>query len=122
MENEEDLLTEPEVPDQPSEFCDTDGKCYSSEKTYNIDALKGIWAFFDTDNDKKATKKELQVAFKKIAGKNRDYINPIKMFSMTWKTFDGLCSAPEYKAYYVKHLMDEDYYAYGSERLFERLK
>jgi len=61
------------------------------------------------------------VAFQKIAAPF-GVITPLKMFSETHSLFDEMCQAPDFKAYYAKHLKDEDYYHYGNEKLFERLK
>ena len=65
---------------------------------------------------------EFKSVFAQIADKKKKEITPVRMFASTRQIYEKLCSTPEFKAYYATHLNDKDYYSYGSDKLFAKLK
>lgn len=65
---------------------------------------------------------EFKSVFAKLATKDTNVITPIRMFASTRQIYEKLCVMPEFKSYYATHLKDRNYYSYGSDKLFDRLK
>ena len=50
------------------------------------------------------------------------HITPMKLFAETNEAFSKLCVDPAYQSYYAAHLLDDDYYHYGSAKLFAKIQ